>query len=108
MSKPSDMACYVDQCPECGRIGEGVYYKPRDPAMAAKDFKEFVVNHCINNQKSSFTGHNRNDFCWTGEYDKALEGEYIFHKQLRPIRPPDWKRIKDDIQRKRRRQTRLD
>ena len=107
MVKPSEMACWVEACPMCGRPGQGVYYKPRDKALADKDYKEFVVNHCINNQKSSFKGHSRNDFCWTGHLDKAEPGEYILIKHLSPRNPPDWKRIKNEIQRRRGGQSKL-
>jgi hypothetical protein len=101
MIKPSDMTCYVDECPKCGREGEGVYYMPRDIAPA-DDCLQFAVNHCINGQKNTFAGANRNDFCFIRFFKHADDGEITTTRKATPHAPPDWKAIKRILKRSKR------
>ena len=100
MSKPSDVACYVDKCPICTRPGQGVYYMPWTTGIP-DNCLEFVVHHGINGQQNPSINNSRNDFCYTGYYRRAMEGEIVITRRARPVMPPNWIEIRRSFAKKR-------
>lgn len=106
--KPSEVSCYVDECPICGKEGKGVEYKASDPYWAEKYYVEFVVNHSINEQtKGIKKDTSRNDFCYTGHLRKTDPEERDYTWRATPKDPPNWPFIKEELRKKKGRQTTL-
>lgn len=99
--KPSEVTCYVDDCPICGKPGEGLEYKALDPDLAKQYYVEFVVNHSVNDQtRGRAKDVTRNNFCYTGYTRQSLPEERIFTWHASPIHRPDWLHIRSELRKR--------